>query len=117
MKAASFYIVSICALLVLASCSAGIRYSPDEIKEYPPSTQENIRSGIVVFGMTQPEVRYAWGTPSEINILKQGDEGNFVVEWVYKRAGLFSTRLIFTDGKVTEIISNEPVRRKFKAAE
>jgi len=105
----------ISALCILSSAlcfsvlgCVAVRYSPDEIKGFPPAIQENIKLGEVAPGMTQQQVRYSWGSPAEVNVLKPSDEGKYREEWVYTKIGLLKTRLIFIDGKLTYIISNEP---------
>jgi len=95
-------------LIIQLGCIESARYSPDEIKEFPPATQEHIKIGKVVPGMTPQQVRYAWGSPANVNILKPSEEGKYREEWIYTRLGIFKTRLIFIDGKLTYIITNEP---------
>ncbi|MBI4684825.1 MAG: hypothetical protein HY755_06465 [Nitrospirae bacterium] len=95
-------------LLVQIGCIAGVRYSPDEIKDFPPAIQERIRDGEVVTGMTLQQVRYAWGEPTYVNVLPPAEGGKYSEEWVYTKMLVFKTRLIFVDGKLTEIITNEP---------
>ncbi len=95
-------------LLVQTGCARSVRYSPDEIKDFPPAIQEHIKKGEVVTGMTQPQVRYAWGSPDYVNVLSPSVDGRYREEWIYTRMGVFKTRLIFTDKKLTEIISTEP---------
>jgi len=92
----------------LSGCVDSIRYSPDEIKVFPPAVQENIKRGEIAPGMTQQQVRYAWGSPAEVNVLKPSDDGKYREEWIYTKIGLLKTQLIFVDGKLVHIISNEP---------
>jgi len=89
-------------------CIDSVRYSPDEIKGFPPAIQENIKRGEVAPGMTQQQVRYAWGSPAKVNVLKPSDDGKYREEWIYTKMGLLKTQLIFIDGKLMHIISNEP---------
>ncbi|MBU4321139.1 MAG: outer membrane protein assembly factor BamE [Thermodesulfovibrionales bacterium] len=89
-------------------CIDSVRYSPDEIKGFPPAIQENIKRGEIAPGMTQQQVRYAWGSPAEVNVLKPSEDNKYREEWVYTRSGILKTRLIFIDGKLMHIISNEP---------
>ena len=89
-------------------CIDSVRYSPDEIKGFPPAIQENIKRGEIAPGMTQQQIRYAWGSPAEINVLKPLEDNKYREEWVYTRSGILKTRLIFIDGKLMHIISNEP---------
>ncbi len=105
----------ISALCILSSAfcfsvlgCVAVRYSPDEIKGFPPAIQENIKLGEVAPGMTQQQVRYAWGSPAEVNVLKPSEDGKYREEWVYTRTVILKTRLIFIDGKLMYIISNEP---------
>jgi outer membrane biogenesis lipoprotein LolB len=98
-----------CALasLLLVACSQAVRYSPAEISGFPPKMQEHIRAKEIVLGMTQVEVRYSWGAPAEVNVLKPDTEGRLREEWTYKNV-FFRTRVLFTEGKLTEITSNDP---------
>jgi len=95
-------------ILTLAGCVSDVRYSPDEIKAYPQTIQEQIMRGEIAPGMTQQQVRYAWGSPKEINVLKPTEDKKYREEWVYSRTGILKTRLTFVDGKLMHIISNEP---------
>lgn len=100
-------LISVVSAVLLLGCAEVMRYSPDEIKDFPPSIQENIKKGEVAPGMTMQQVRYSWGAPSIINVLKPTDEGKSKEEWVYTRSIFFRSKLIFIDGKLTHIITNE----------
>lgn len=89
-------------------CINSVRYSPDEIKGFPQSIQENIKRGEIAPGMTQQQIRYAWGSPAEINVLKPLEDNKYREEWIYTKIGVLKTQLIFVDGKLMHIISNEP---------
>lgn len=109
------FVPLILAVLFLldVGCAKSIRYSEEEIKSYPPNIQEHIRKGEVTPGMTQTQVRYSWGSPSVVRTLAPSEDGRSREEWVYKSLyGVFRTRLVFTDGIVTEIISNDPGIKK-----
>ncbi len=93
--------------LSLMACAGGIRYSPGEIRDFPEAIQKHIRAGEVVMGMTQIQVRYAWGAPSEVKVLEPKD-GKYREMWVYSTTGLLKTRLIFEDGVLQSIISGDP---------
>ncbi len=99
-------------LIVLAfalSCTKSMRYSYEEIKNYPPDVQEHIKKGEIATGMTFEQVRYAWGAPNVTKVLAPTPDGKERVQWEYHRWwGAFKTILRFTDGKLTEIISTEP---------
>jgi hypothetical protein len=102
-------LIAVAVLLIsVSACTQSIRYSPDEIKDFPPSIQESIRNNEVVVGMTKLQVRYSWGGPDEIIVLRPTDTGKERIEWAYKKMQFFKSRLIFTDDKLTEIISVEP---------
>jgi len=108
MKKAIFLVLSLLVLLG-AGCTKSVRYSEEEIRGFPIDVQEHIRNGAVTLGMTQSQVRYAWGAPDSVIVLAPTEDGKNREEWVYgKFAGAFKTRLIFTDGKITEMISNDP---------
>lgn len=107
------YLLSV-SFLVLAfwsfsGCAPAVRYSPDEIRDYPPAVQENIRQGNVMTGMTPRQVRYAWGAPSTINILSPTEEGKQKEEWIYSAGVFVQKRILFIDGKVVDIYP-EPKR-------
>lgn len=92
------------SLLAFSACTSAVRYSPEEIKDYPPAVQEQIRQGNVVLGMTAQQVRYAWGSPSSVNVLPPTEEGKAKEEWLYSRMGVFmERRLLFVDGKLVDI--------------
>lgn len=95
------------AVFIFGCASQGVRYTYDEIKNYPPDVQERIAKGEIALGMTKEQVRYAWGPPSTTRILTP-EKGKQREEWVYSSSlGLLKSRLIFVDGKLTYIISNE----------
>ena len=95
-------------IIALSGCMfQSARYSPDEIKSFSQPVQDHIKHGEVATGMTQQQVRYSWGAPYTVNVL-QPEDGKYREEWVYTRTGIFKTRLIFIDGKLTHIVSNEP---------
>lgn len=96
------------SLLFAAGCTQSVRYSDDEIKDFPPHIQDHIRKNQVVVGMTRIQVRYSWGGPNAVQVLKPSDDGKERVEWVYEKMKFFKTRIVFTDNKLTEIVSNEP---------
>ena len=108
MKKAIFLVLSLLVLLG-AGCTKSVRYSEEEIRGFPIDVQERIRNGEISLGMTQYQVRYAWGSPDSVIVLAPSEDGKNREEWVYgKFVGVFKTRLIFTDGKITEMISNDP---------
>jgi hypothetical protein len=95
------------ALFIFGCASQGVRYTYDDIKNYPPDIQERIAKGEIALGMTKEQVRYAWGNPSSIRVLTP-EKGKQREEWIYSSSlGLLKSRLIFVDGKLTYIISNE----------
>lgn len=108
----SILVLFVLLLIVQSGCMGveSARYSPDEIKGFTPLMQEHIKHGEVVAGMTTQQVRYAWGSPTTINVLSPSEDGKYREEWVYARTlvSVFKTRLIFIDGKLTYIITNEP---------
>ena len=87
----------------LSGCTSAVRYSPEEIKDYPPSVQEQIRLGNVEAGMTTQQVRYAWGSPSTVNVLSPTQDGKPREEWIYSQSIFVQRRLLFVDGKVFDI--------------
>ncbi|MCX7987904.1 MAG: hypothetical protein N2647_00480 [Thermodesulfovibrio sp.] len=100
-------IMLLLAVLIFGCASQGVRYTYDEIKNYPPEIQERIAKGEITLGMTKDQVRYAWGNPSSTRVLTP-EKGKQREEWIYSSSlGLLKSRLIFIDGKLTYIISNE----------
>lgn len=97
--------------LLLLSCSSSVRYSPSEISTYDSPMQEHIKKGEVVLGMTPLQVRYAWGAPNAVRIPGADEEGRFKEVWIYARMRIFSTKLVFTDGKLTGILSGVAERK------
>lgn len=93
-------------ILIAAGCAAPARYSVGEISGYPPAVREHIKNKEVSLGMTMTQVRYAWGGPDSIRIMEPED-GQKRVQWTYKKLFFAKTRLIFTDDKLTDIISSE----------
>ncbi len=102
-------VLSFMVLVLFAGCTRAIKYTYEEIKDYPPQIQENIKKAAVVTGMTLQQARYAWGAPTTVKVLKPTADGKDRVQWEYDRwGGIFKTILRFTDGKLTEIVSTEP---------
>jgi hypothetical protein len=100
------------AAIFLSSCASSARFTRDEIKDYPTNVQERIIKGEIMSGMTPQQVRYSWGPPAEVRMLKSED-GKQKEEWVYSSGlGLFKTRLTFIDGKLVYIVSSEIGRMK-----
>ena len=99
-------VVSVLLFFLQVGCTRSIRYSADEIKDFPPSIQEHIKKGEVALGMTPKEVRYAWGAPDSIRNLEPF-EGKTREEWIYSSRGtlgvLGTELLIFYDGKLIYI--------------
>lgn len=104
MKRSLVSIFAILLIMVMVGCAKTARYSPEELKDFPPEVQEHIKSGEIVIGMTAQQVRYAWGSPSVINVLPPTEDGRIREEWIYIKAGLFlEKRLLFIDGKLVDI--------------
>jgi outer membrane protein assembly factor BamE (lipoprotein component of BamABCDE complex) len=99
-------LVSVMIFLLLAGCTESIHYTEEEIKNFPPNVQDNIRKEEVDLGMTQEQVRYAWGSPDSIKILEPFNE-KAREEWIYSKKatmGVIGERLLlFFDGKLIYI--------------
>jgi hypothetical protein len=109
------YLLILILLAMLVSCvSQKVKYSPSEISIFSTRVQEHIMKSEVALGMPIAAVRYSWGAPQAIKILTPDDEGNLREEWIYTKFRLYATRVIFTDGKVTGIISGMRKLRKSK---
>jgi hypothetical protein len=105
-------VLAIAALFVFGCSSSQIRFTQEEIKDYPVEMQEHIIKGEVVPGMSPTQVRYAWGSPDEVRMSNTSD-GKPQEQWVYSsHVGIFKTRLTFIEGKLTSIVSSEPGRVK-----
>lgn len=102
MKKAFFLVLALLFLLQIG-CTKSIRYSEEEIKGFLPDIQERIRKGEVDLGMTQEQVRYAWGGPDSIKVLEPFD-GKAREEWIYSKVGTMGVigekLLLFLDGKL-----------------
>ena len=96
------------SLIAAAGCAQSVRYSQDEIKDFPPQVQDYIRNSQVAVGMTRIQVRYSWGGPNAVHVLAPSAEGKERVEWTYQRMKFFKTHLVFTDNILTDIVKNEP---------
>ena len=94
------------SLILLIGCTKSVRYSQDEIKDFPPHIQEYIRNSRVAVGMTKQQVRLAWGGPHSVIVLDPSEDGKERVEWVYKKMGFYKSHLIFNNDKLAEIISD-----------
>jgi hypothetical protein len=95
-----------CMILIQIGCVQAIRYSEEEIKNFPQNFQDNIRKGEIDLGMTQEQVRYSWGSPESARVLPPLD-GKLREEWTYGKPwsmGVFGLKiLLFLDGKLVYI--------------
>jgi len=94
--------ILIISLLLGVGCTKSIRYSEEEIRVFPSETQDHIRKGEIMLGMSTQAVRYAWGPPDAVKMLEPY-EGKPREEWIYSTLGLgvYGTRLLlFLDGKL-----------------
>lgn len=110
MKDHLLYLISLSVILwSVSGCTEAVRYTPEEISGYSPAMQEHIKNQEIVVGMTIQQVRNSWGPPSVVNTIQPLEDGRLREEWIYSRKlGIFKTRLIFTAGRLTEIISTDP---------
>jgi hypothetical protein len=93
-------IIFMLAACVLVACAPTVRYSFSEIEKYPPQIQELIKKGEVALGMTEQQVRYAWGAPNKVIVKGADDQGRFIEEWIYAPARVFGKKVVFADGKL-----------------
>ena len=98
------------AVLVISCVGDGVRYSPYELQAFPQSVQEQIKNGEVALGMSQQAVRFSWGAPKLI-VIKDEIKDAYTEEWVYTRWRVNVTKLVFSDGKLSGIISGVKRRR------
>jgi uncharacterized protein YneF (UPF0154 family) len=105
MKEGLLFVLAFLFLLQIG-CTKSVRYTEEEIKVFPPTVQENIRKSQVELGMTQQQVRYAWGSPDSIRFLPPY-EGKAREEWTYSATATFGVVsnkvLLFLDGKLIYI--------------
>ncbi len=89
-----------------AGCTQAIRYTEEEIKDYPQAIQDHIRKGQIDLGMTPEQVRYAWGPPDVVKFLSPYD-GKSREEWSYSSKGSLgvvkSNILVFYDRQLIYI--------------
>ena len=103
-------ILIVAAALFIVSCAGQIvRYSPYELQDFRPEIQEHIKNSEVALGMSPQAVRYSWGGPRLVHV-RDDVESGYTEEWIYTRFRIFVTRLIFTEGKLTGIISGSNKR-------
>ncbi len=102
----AFFVVLALLFISQIGCTKSIRYTEEEIKNFPVNIQDNIRKGEVNLGMTQEQVRYAWGSPDSIKFLEPY-EGKAREEWIYSQMGTLgvvgSKLLFFFEGKLVYI--------------
>ncbi len=98
------------AVLVMSCAGDSVRYSPYELQVFPPEVQEQIKNGEVALGMSQQAVRFSWGAPKVV-IIKDDIQDAYTEEWVYTRLRVYVTKLVFSDGKLSGIISGAKRRR------
>ena len=103
-----FLLFSIVFLILQTGCTKSLRYSQEEINDFPAGVQEHIKNSEIDISMSKLQVRFSWGGPDVVNVLPPDEEGRERVEWIYKKMHIFKTRLIFTDDKLSQIISTEP---------
>ncbi len=105
MKKALFIALGLLFILQMG-CTKSVRYTEEEIKDYPPKVQEDVRKGQIDVGMTKEQVRYAWGNPDSIKFLEPF-EGKAREEWIYSHAATLgvvgSKLLLFYDGRLIYI--------------
>ena len=98
------------SFVLILSCTHAVKYTEQEIADYPQNVKDLIRQGKIDFGMTPEQVRYSLGSPSDIRLLdvSSGNESSEKVEWTYRRLHFYVTRLTFKKDKLVEIYSNDP---------
>lgn len=100
--------------IFLIGCLPSVRYTYEEIRNFPPEIQEHIKKGEVVSGMTFQQVRLAWGAPTTTRVIPSKDDKE-IIHWIYQQVP-FGTKtiLVFVNGKLTEIISSSAWRSNEK---
>ncbi|MEW6585039.1 MAG: hypothetical protein AB1442_05440 [Nitrospirota bacterium] len=102
----AFVAFVVLSLFLFAGCTKSVRYTEEEIKAFPDPVKENIRKAQIALGMSQEQVRYAWGAPDSIKFLEPF-ENKPREEWTYAVKGTLgvveSKILLFYDGKLIYI--------------
>lgn len=89
---------------LFSSCVSHVRYTPEEIRDYPPYIQEQIGRGEISIGMTTQQVRYSLGAPATVNVISPTPDGKQKEEWIYSKMSVFmKRRLLFIDGKLVDV--------------
>ncbi|MBF0465434.1 MAG: hypothetical protein HQK88_11720 [Nitrospirae bacterium] len=103
------FLIAVSFVLIL-SCTHSVKYTEQEIADYPQNVKELIRQGKIDFGMTPEQVRYSLGSPNDIKMLDSlsDKETGEKVQWTYKRLEIYKTTLIFKRDRLVEIRSNDP---------
>jgi hypothetical protein len=105
MKKVLLLVISV-SLLLFLGCAKSIRYTEDEIKTFPDEIKEHVRKGQISLGMSQEQVRYAWGAPDSIKFL-EAFENKSREEWTYSFKETLNVVtykvLFFYDGKLVYI--------------
>ena len=91
-----FFVVLL--LFFLSGCASGVKYTVEEIKDYPEPIQTSIKKGEVVMGMTPNQVRYAWGQPDKTSATYEGGKHREI--WIYTSFFSKSSYLFFEDAKL-----------------
>lgn len=94
--------VSVLVMLVfLMSCAGTVKYSPAELNVFTPNERKHIKKGEVSLGMSPIAVRFAWGSPNLVRVLRPDEQGRDREEWIYKKMGFMITKLIFSGQELT----------------
>jgi outer membrane protein assembly factor BamE (lipoprotein component of BamABCDE complex) len=105
MKKAFLFTLTLLLFLQIG-CTHAVRYTEEEIKNFQPAVQDNIRKGQIDLGMTPEQVRYAWGSPISRKSLEPFEDKSRE-EWIYSSSGIqdvVGTKiLLFFDGKLIYI--------------
>jgi len=97
-----FFIVLL--LFVLSGCASGVKYTVEEIKDYPEPIQTSIKKGEVVMGMTPAQVRYAWGLPDKTSASYEGGKHREI--WIYTSfLGLSKSSYLFFEDAMLVFIA------------
>lgn len=100
------FTILVSLLAAQLACTQAVRYTEEEIRNYPQNIQDHIRKGEINLGMSKEQVRYAWGSPDSIKFLESFEEKTRE-EWIYTQMGtlgVIGTKLLFFyDGKLLYI--------------
>lgn len=109
MSLLSNFIFLFIAIFLYACSSSSVRYTSEEIRQFPPDVQQKIIRGEISTGMTAQQVRYAWSAPKNVHVY-QGKDKKYIEEWTYSYMGACPIILSFYEGRLNSITLSDSGR-------